>query len=99
MIADTFAPEARASLREMARRLDRIARDDARQMHLARAVERRYEDALLRGSEESWRSFLAGVNAFVQLAANPRAHDVDVLRSILAENADLMEPRDLRRAG
>ena len=89
-MAQALAPEARASLREMAWRLDRIARDDARQMHLARAVERSYENALARGTDDAWYFFLTAMNAFVKLAPTRESHDLDVLRSILAENDDLL---------
>jgi hypothetical protein len=90
MIAQTLAPEARASLREMAWRLDRIARDDARQMHLARAVERSYENALARGTDDAWLFFFSAMHAFVELSPKRQSHDLEVLRSILEENADLL---------
>ena len=61
----------------------------------ARMIARRYYDALANHADESlreqlWRNFVVALNVFLVLRATGSQAELDVLRSIVAENEDLL---------
>ena len=92
-------PDAAASLREMAGRLQRIASGRTYGIRIAHMVARRYCDALGNNPdpqvrEQQWREFFVTLHLFLllQYASTP-TRDAAVLRSLISENADLLPLR------
>ncbi len=62
---------------------------------VAQMIARRYYDALANHADESlrdqlWRHFFVALNAFIVLHVTDSQAELDILRSIVAENADLL---------
>jgi hypothetical protein len=83
------------SLAEVTSLLERAASNGRFGGLIARMVSRRYYDALTNHTDENlreqlWRDFFVALNAFLALNATGSQTELDVLRSIVAENADLL---------
>lgn len=91
-------PDAAASLREVAGRLQRIASGGEYGIRIAHMVARRYRDALgnhpdPQVREQQWREFFVALHVFLLLHASMPSRDTTVLRSLIDENADLLPLR------
>lgn len=89
------APEAEASIRELACRLRRVAANRSDGLHFAHLVTRYYREALAGHRdqhirEQRWRTFLIALHAFFMLHRSDPSPDLMILESIIVENSDLL---------
>jgi hypothetical protein len=83
------------SFTQLAMLLQRVAPHTPFGGFIARTIARRYYCALANRTEETlreqlWREFLVALNAFLGLPVRGSQAELDILRSIVAENADLL---------
>ena len=93
-IGDLGSDEA-ASLAQVTALLQRVASCTPFGRLSAQMIARRYYDALANHADESfreqlWRYFFVALNVFLVLRATGSQAELDVLRSIVAENEDLL---------
>jgi hypothetical protein len=90
-----LGPDQAESIAQVTALLRRVASRTPLGGFIAQTIERRYYDALANHADESlrellWRRFFIALNAFVVLHVAESKPELDVLRSIVVENADLL---------
>lgn len=90
-----LGPDEAESLAQVTALLRRVASRTPFGDFIAQMIARRYYDALANHTDESlreqlWRHFFVALNAFIVLRVTDSQAELDVLRSIVAENADLL---------
>jgi hypothetical protein len=90
-----LGPDEAGSFAQMTALLRRVASRTPFGDFIAQMIARRYYDALASHADDSlreqlWRDFFVALNAFIVLRVTDGRAELDVLRSIVAENADLL---------
>jgi hypothetical protein len=90
-----LGPDEAESFAQVTAFLRRVASRTPFGDFIAQMIARRYYDALANHADESsrerlWRHFFVALNAFISLRVADSQAELDVLRSIVAENADLL---------